>query len=160
MKTPKPKQAFVGLGLYMVSLLLLLISAFIHSPPVLVFSLSYQPLNITTTATIDEENFLVLSELNQEIGLPMFPQGQYRLEVVTSGGMVVESLADSGVSVLTLVVDEKTMAMNVDTLIGEHQLTWWQASSSSLTITMTNFVNINGSLRYGIYIQDIRLYKI
>jgi hypothetical protein len=86
MKQPKPKQAIVVLGLYVVSLLLFVMSALIPNTPVLVFSLTYQPLNVATTAIVDEENFLILSALNQTIVLPTFPQGKYRLEITTSGG--------------------------------------------------------------------------
>jgi hypothetical protein len=159
MKPTKPKQALVAMGLYVVSLLLLLMSAFVKRPPVLVFSLSYQPLNVTTTASVEEDG-LVFSELNQRIALPSFPQGMYRLYVATSGGMVVETLTDSGLSTLTLVAGEQSMAIEMDELIGEHQRSWRQASASSVVLSFTNFVKINNSLLYGIYVQDIRLYKI
>jgi hypothetical protein len=160
MKTPKPKQPFVAMGLLVVGLLLLLVSVFFRSTPALVFSLTYQPLNVSTTAIVDEEDFLFFSELNQEIVLPSFPQGEYRLHVATSGGVVVETLIDSGLSTLTLVTGEQTMAIEMDELIGEHQLSWRQPSSSSVVLTFTNFVKINGNLLYGVYIEDIRVYKI
>jgi len=159
MKPTKPKQTLVAMGLYVVSLLLLLMSAFVRRPPVLVFSLSYQPLNVTTTASVEEDG-LVFSELNQRIALPSFPQGMYRLYVATSGGMVVETLTDSGLSTLTLVAGEQSMAIEMDELIGEHQRSWRQPSASSVVLSFTNFVKINNSLLYGIYVQDIRLYKI
>jgi hypothetical protein len=160
MKPPKPKQTFVAMGLLVVGLLLLLVSVFFRSTPALVFSLTYQPLNVSTTAIVDEEDFLFFSELNQEIVLPSFPQGEYRLHVATSGGVVVETLIDSGLSTLTLVTSEQTMAIEMDELIGEHQLSWRQPSSSSVVLTFTNFVKINGNLLYGVYIEDIRVYKI
>ena len=160
MKPPKPKQTFVAMGLLVVGLLLLLVSVFFRSTPALVFSMTYQPLNVSTTAIVDEEDFLFFSELNQEIVLPSFPQGEYRLHVATSGGVVVETLIDSGLSTLTLVTGEQTMAIEMDELIGEHQLSWRQPSSSSVVLTFTNFVKINGSLLYGVYIEDIRVYKI
>ena len=160
MKPPKPKQTFVAMGLLVVGLLLLLVSVFFRSTPALVFSLTYQPLNVSTTAIVDEEDFLFFSELNQEIVLPSFPQGEYRLHVATSGGVVVETLIDSGLSTLTLVTGEQTMAIEMDELIGEHQLSWRQPSSSSVVLTFTNFVKINGSILYGVYIEDIRVYKI
>lgn len=160
MKQPKPKPAFVAMGLFVISLLLFWMLAFIRPTPVLVFSLTYQPLNVTTNASVDEENVLVFSELNQEIALPSFPQGEYCLQVASSGGMVVESLTDSGLSTLTLVVGEQTMAIEMDELIGEHQLSWRQSSPSSVVLTFTNFVKINDSLLYGVYIEDIRVYKI
>jgi hypothetical protein len=160
MKPPKPKQTFVAMGLLVVGLLLLLVSVFFRSTPALVFSLTYQPLNVSTTAIVDEEDFLFFSELNQEIVLPSFPQGEYRLHVATSGGVVVETLIDSGLSTLTLVTGEQTMAIEMDELIGEHQLSWRQPSSSSVVLTFTNFVKINGNLLYGVYIEDIRVYKI
>jgi hypothetical protein len=160
MKPPKPKQPFVAMGLLVVGLLLLLVSVFFRSTPALVFSLTYQPLNVSTTAIVDEEDFLFFSELNQEIVLPSFPQGEYRLHVATSGGVVVETLIDSGLSTLTLVTGEQTMAIEMDELIGEHQLSWRQPSSSSVVLTFTNFVKINGSILYGVYIEDIRVYKI
>ena len=159
MKRTKPKQALVAMGLYVVSLLLLLMSAFVIRPPVLVFSLSYQPLNVTTTASVEDDG-LVFSELNQEIVLPSFPQGEYRLHVATSGGVVVETLIDSGLSTITLVTGEQSMAIEMDELIGERQLSWRQTTTSSLTLIFTNFVKINGSLLYCVYVQDIRLYKI
>jgi hypothetical protein len=148
------------MGLLVVGLLLLLVSVFFRSTPALVFSLTYQPLNVSTTAIVDEEDFLFFSELNQEIVLPSFPQGEYRLHVATSGGVVVETLIDSGLSTLTLVTGEQTMAIEMDELIGEHQLSWRQPSSSSVVLTFTNFVKINGSILYGVYIEDIRVYKI
>jgi hypothetical protein len=160
MKPPKPKQTFVAMGLLVVGLLLLLVSVFFRSTPALVFSLTYQPLNVSTTAIVDEEDFLFFSELNQEIVLPSFPQGEYRLHVSTSGGVVVETLIDSGLSTLTLVTGEQTMAIEMDELIGEHQLSWRQTSSSSVVLTFTNFVKINSSILYGVYIEDIRVYKI
>jgi hypothetical protein len=160
MKPPKPKQTFVAMGLLVVGLLLLLVSVFFRSTPALVFSLTYQPLNVSTTAIVDEEDFLFFSELNQEIVLPSFPQGEYRLHVATSGGVVVETLIDSGLSTLTLVTGEQTMAIEMDELIGEHQLSWRQTSSSSVVLTFTNFVKINSSILYGVYIEDIRVYKI
>jgi hypothetical protein len=148
------------MGLYVVSLLLLFLSVFFRSIPVLVFSLTYQPLNVSTTAIVDQEDILFFSELNQEIVIPSFPQGEYRLHVATAGGMVVETLIDSGLSTITLVTGEQTLAIEIDELIGEHQLSWRQSSSSSVVLTFTNFVKINGSLLYGVYVQDIRLYKI
>jgi hypothetical protein len=160
MKPPKPKQSIVVLGLYVLSLLLLLVSVFFRSTPALVFSLTYQPLNISTTAIVDEEDFLFFSELNQEIVLPSFPQGEYRLHVATSGGVVVDTLIDSGLSTITLVTGEQSMAIEMDDLIGEHQLSWRQPSSSSVVLTFTNFVKINSSILYGVYIEDIRVYKI
>ena len=160
MKPPKPKQAFVKMGLLVVSLLMLWMSVFIRPTPVLVFSLTYQPLNVTTTASVDEENILVFSELNQEIALPSFPPSKYRLDIATSGGMVVETLTDSNLSTLTLVVGEQTMAIEIDELIGDNQLSWRQYAPSSVVLTFTNFVKINDSLLYGVYVQDIRLYKI
>jgi hypothetical protein len=160
MKTPKPKQPFVAMGLLVVGLLLLLVSVFFRSTPALVFSLTYQPLNVSTTAIVDEEDFLFFSELNQEIVLPSFPQGEYRLHVATSGGVVVDTLIDSGLSTITLVTGEQSMAIEMDDLIGEHQLSWRQTSSSSVVLTFTNFVKINSSILYGVYIEDIRVYKI
>jgi len=160
MKHPKPKQSLVVLGLYVVSLLLFLTSTFVRTTPVLVFNLTYQPLNVSTNAIVDDEDLLGFLELNQVIELPSFPQGEYRLHVVTSGGMVVETLIDSGLSTLTLVVREQTMTMEIDQLIGDHQVTWRQPFFSSVVLTFTNFVKINDSLLYGVYIQDIRLYKI
>ncbi len=159
MKPTKPKQALVSMGLYVVSLLLLLMSAFVIRPPVLVFSLTYQPLNVTTTAFVEDDG-LVFSELNQRIALPSFSQGTYRLHLTTSGGMVVETLTDSGLSTLTLVAGEQTVAIEMDELIGEYQVTWRQPSASSVVLTFTNFVKINDSLLYGVYVQDIRLYRI
>jgi hypothetical protein len=160
MKQPKPKQPFIIVGLYVVSLVLFFISSLLRSIPVLVFSLTYQPLNVTTTATVDEEEFLVLSELNQVIELPSFPQGRYRLDLVTSGGMVSESLIDFGLPTLTLVAGEQTTAIEIHDLIGEQQVTWQQTTTSSVILTMTNFVKINGNLFYGVYVQDIQMYKI
>jgi hypothetical protein len=52
------------------------------------------------------------------------------------------------------------MAIEMDELIGEYQLSWRQPSASSVVLSFTNFVKINGSLLYGVYVQDIRLYKI
>ena len=52
------------------------------------------------------------------------------------------------------------MTIEIDELIGDHQVTWRQMSTSSVTLTFTNFVKINDSLLYGVYVQDIRLYKI
>jgi hypothetical protein len=160
MKPPKPKQPFVAMGLLVVGLLLLLVSVFFRSTPALVFSLTYQPLNVSTTAIVDEEDFLFFSELNQEIVLPSFPQGEYRLHVATSGGVVVDTLIDSGLSTITLVTGEQSMAIEMDELIGEYQLSWRQPSSSSVVLTFTNFVKINSSILYGVYIEDIRVYKI
>jgi hypothetical protein len=125
-----------------------------------VFSLTYQPLNVTTTATVDAEEFLVLSELNQVIELPSFPQGRYRLDLVTSGGMVAESPMDSGLPTFTLMAGEQTTAINIDDLIGQQQVTWQQPTTSSIILTLTNFAKINGNLFYGVYIQNIQLYKI
>ncbi len=160
MKPPKPKQAFVAMGLLVVSLLLLWMSVFIRPTPVLVFSLMYQPLNVTTTASVDEENILVFSELNQEIALPSFPPSEYRLDIAISGGMVVETLIDSSLSTFTLTAGEQTTAIEIDELIGDHQVTWRQTTTSSITLTFTNFVKINDSLLYGVYVQDMRVYKI
>jgi hypothetical protein len=160
MKQPKPKQAIVIMGLYVVSLLLFVMSALIPNTPVLVFSLTYQPLNVATTAIVNEEDFLVFSELNQGITLPNFPQGRYRLEIVTTGGMVAEALADSGLDTFRLVVGEQTMSLEIDELIGDYQITWWQPSSLSLTLTLTNFVKINDSLLYGVFVEAIELYQM
>ena len=52
------------------------------------------------------------------------------------------------------------MAIEIDELIGDHQLSWRQYAPSSVVLTFTNFVKINYSLLYGVYVQDIRLYKI
>jgi hypothetical protein len=160
MKQPKPKQAIVVLGLYVVSLLLFVMSALIPNTPVLVFSLTYQPLNVATTAIVDEEDFLVFSELNQVITLPTFSEGRYRLEIVTSGGMVLDALTDSGLDTFSLLVGEQTMSLEIDELIGDYQITWRQPTSSSVTLTMTNFVKINGNVLYGVYIEAIQLYQI
>jgi hypothetical protein len=160
MKPPKPKQTFVAMGLLVVSLLLLWMSVFFRSTPALVFSLTYQPLNVSTTAIVDEEDYLFFSELNQEIVLPSFPPSEYRLDIAISGGMVVETLIDSSLSTLTLVVGEQTMMIEMDELIGEYQRSWRQTNTSSVTLIFTNFVKINDSLLYGVYVQDIRVYKI
>ena len=162
MKQPIPKQPIISAGLYFLSLVLFIISALFRPIPipVLVFSLTYQPLNVITTATVDEQDFLVLSEFNQVIELPFFPQGRYRLDLVTSGGMVSESLSDSGLPTFTLAAGEQTMAIDINELIGEHQVTWQQTTTSSIILTLTNFAKINGNLFYGVYIQDIQLYKI
>jgi hypothetical protein len=160
MKQPKPKQAIVVLGLYVVSLLLFVMSALIPNTPVLVFSLTYQPLNVATTAIVNEENFLILSALNQTIVLPTFPQGKYRLEITTSGGVVVEALTDTGLATFTLAVGDQSMGLEVDDLIGEYPITWRQPSSLSLTLTLTNFVKINDSLLYGVFVEAIELYQM
>ena len=160
MKQSKSKQPIIIAGLYVVSLVLFFTSSLFQSIPVLVFSLTYQPLNVTTTATVDAEEFLVLSELNQVIELPSFPQGRYRLDLVTSGGMVAESPMDSGLSTFTLVAGEQTTAIDIDDLIGQQQVTWQQPTTSSIILTLTNFAKINGNLFYGVYIQNIQLYKI
>jgi hypothetical protein len=160
MKQPKPKQPFIIVGLYVVSLVLFFISSLLRSIPVLVFSLTYQPLNVTTTATVDEDDFLVLSELNQAIELPVFSQGRYRLDLLTSGGVVIESLIDSGLSTFTLVAGGQIMVIELHDLIGQQQVTWHQTTTSSVILIMTNFVKINGNLFYGVYVQDIQMYKI
>jgi hypothetical protein len=160
MKQSKSKQPIIIAGLYVVSLVLFFTSSLFRSIPVLVFSLTYQPLNVTTTATVDVEEFLIMSELNQLIELPSFPQGRYRLDLVTSGGMVAESPMDSGLPTFTLMAGEQTTAIDIDDLIGQQQVTWQQTTTSSIILTLTNFAKINGNLFYGVYVQDIHLYKI
>jgi hypothetical protein len=109
---------------------------------------------------VDAEEFLVMSELNQVIELPSFPQGRYRLDLVTSGGMVAETPIDSGLPTFTLVAGEETMAIDIDDLIGQQQVTWQQTTTSSVILTLTNFAKIDGDLLYSVYVQDIQLYKI
>ena len=160
MKQPKPKQAFVVVGLYGVSFILFVLSLLFRNSPVLVFALTYQPLNVTTTAEVDEEDFLILLELNQVIEFPIFSPGMYRIDISTTGGIVVESLTETGLSVLTLDAGNQEFQIEIDDLIGNQQVTWRQSSTASITLTMTNFVKINDSLLYGIYVQDIQIYKI
>ena len=124
------------------------------------FALTYQPLNVTTTAEVDEEDFLILLELNQVIEFPIFSPGMYRIDISTTGGIVVESLTETGLSVLTLDAGNQEFQIEIDDLIGNQQVTWRQSSTASITLTMTNFVKINDSLLYGIYVQDIQIYKI
>jgi hypothetical protein len=159
MKQSKPKQAILVMGLYLVSLMLFLVSPYFMTSPVLVFSLSLQPLNVTTTATI-EDDVLFFSELNQMIELPVFPQGEYRLEMALTGGVVVEALTDSGLSPITLSVTEQTMGIEIDDLMGTYQILWRQNNVSSVTLAMTNFVKISSSLFYGVYIQSIQVFKM
>jgi hypothetical protein len=159
MKQPKPKQPIIVAGLYLVSFLLFFIASFLRSTPVLVFSLTYQPLNITTTATADD-GFIIFSELNQSIELPIFVKGTYRFELTTSGGIVVDSFVDTGLAIFTLTAGQQTLIMDIHDLIGEQNLIFQQLTASSLTLTMTNFVNINQNLFYGMYVQDIQVYKI
>jgi hypothetical protein len=52
------------------------------------------------------------------------------------------------------------MVLEVDKLIGEYPITWWQSSSLSLTLTLTNFVKINDSLLYGVFVEAIELYQM
>ena len=160
MNQPKPKQPFIIVGLYLVSLVLFFTSSLFRSIPVLVFSLTYQPLNVTTTATVDEDDFLVFSELNQTIELPVFSQGRYRLDLLTSGGVVIESLIDSGLSTFNLVAGGQIMVIELHDLISQQQITWHQTTTSSVILTMTNFAKINGNLLYGVYVQNIQIYKI
>jgi hypothetical protein len=160
MNQPKPKQAFVIVGLYGVSFILLVLSLLVRSAPVLVFELTYQPLNVTTTADVDEGDFLIFSELNQVIELPTLDQGRYRLDVSTSGGIVVDSVTETGQSALTLLAENQEFPIEIDELIGSQQVTWRQSTLSSVTLTMTNFVKINHSLLYAVYVQDIQIYKI
>jgi hypothetical protein len=160
MKQPKPKQPIIVAGLFVVSFLMFFIASLIRIPPVLVFSLTFQPLNITTTAMVDEDGFLFLSETNQVIELPTLPQGIYQIDLTTSGGMVVDSLTDTGLATLTLMTNHFPFEIEINDLIGFQQFTWYQSTTSSVTLTMTNFVKINDSLLYGVYIQDIRIYKI
>jgi hypothetical protein len=159
MKQPKPKQPIIVAGLYLVSFLLFFIASFLRSTPVLVFSLTYQPLNITTTATADD-GFIIFSELNQSIELPIFVKGTYRFELTTSGGIVVDSFVDTGLATFTLTSGQQTLIIDIHDLIGEQNLIFQQLTASSLTLTMTNFVNINQNLFYGMYVQDIQVYKI
>jgi hypothetical protein len=160
MNQPKLKQTFVVVVLYGVSFILFVLSLWFRGAPVLVFALTYQPLNVTTTAEVDEGDFLIFSELNQVIELPTLEQGRYRLDVSTTGGIVVESLTETGLSALTLDVGDLDFQIEIDNLIGNQQVTWRQSSTASITLTMTNFVKINDSLLYGIYVQDIQIYKI
>jgi hypothetical protein len=160
MKQPKPKQAIIVMGLYIVSLILFFILSLIRSTPVLIFSLTYQPLNVTTTAIVDDEDFLILSDLNQVIEFPIFSQGMYRMDISTSGGVVVESLTETELPTLTLIADNQAFPIQINDLIGNHHVTWQQSTTSSVTLIMTNFVKINHSLLYGVYVQDIRMYKI
>jgi hypothetical protein len=160
MNQPKPKQAFMIVGLYGVSFILFVLSFLFRSSPVLVFALTYQPLNVTTTAEVDEEDFLILSELNQVIELPMLDQGRYRLDISTIGGVVVDSLTETGLSALTLLAENQEFPIEIDELIGSQEVTWRQSTTASITLTMTNFVKINDSLLYAVYVQDIHIYKI
>jgi hypothetical protein len=160
MNQPKPKQAFMIVGLYGVSFILFVLSFLFRSSPVLVFALTYQPLNVTTTAEVDEEDFLIMSELNQVIELPMLDQGRYRLDISTIGGLVVDSLTETGLSALTLLGENQEIPIEIDDLISNQQVTWRQSTTASITLTMTNFVKINDSLLYAVYVQDIHIYKI
>lgn len=160
MKQPKPKQPIIVAGLYVVSFLMFFIASLRRPLPVLVFSLTFQPLNITTTAMVDEDGFLFLSETNQVIELPTLPQGIYQIDLTTVGGMVVDSLTDTGLATLTLMANHLPFEIEINDLIGVQQFTWYQSTTSSVILTMTNFVKINDSLLYGLYIQDIRIYKI
>jgi hypothetical protein len=160
MKQPKPKQPIIVAGLYVVSFLMFFIASLRRPLPVLVFSLTYQPLNITTSAMVDEDGFLFLSETNQVIELPTLPQGIYQIDLTTVGGMVVDSLTDTGLATLTLMANHLPFEIEINDLIGVQQFTWYQSTTSSVILTMTNFVKINDSLLYGLYIQDIRIYKI
>ena len=160
MKQPKPKQPIIVAGLYVVSFLMFFIASLRRPLPVLVFSLTYQPLNITTSAMVDEDGFLFLSETNQVIELPTLLQGIYQIDLTTVGGMVVDSLTDTGLATLTLMANHLPFEIEINDLIGVQQFTWYQSTTSSVILTMTNFVKINDSLLYGLYIQDIRIYKI
>jgi hypothetical protein len=160
MKQPKPKQPIIVAGLYVVSFLMFFIASLRRPLPVLVFSLTYQPLNITTSAMVDEDGFLFLSDTNQVIELPTLPQGIYQIDLTTVGGMVVDSLTDTGLATLTLMANHLPFEIEINDLIGVQQFTWYQSTTSSVILTMTNFVKINDSLLYGLYIQDIRIYKI
>ena len=160
MKQPKPKQVFFVKGLYVASFILFVLSLLFRSAPVLVFALTYQPLNVTTTAEVDEENFLILSELNQVIELPTLAQGRYRLDISTTGGFVVDSLIETGLSALTLFSVNQQLPIEIDDLVGNQQVTWRHSNLASITLTMTNFVKINHNLLYGVYVEDIQIYKI
>jgi hypothetical protein len=160
MNQPKPKQTFMVVGLYGVSFILFVLSVLFRNSPVLVFALTYQPLNVTTTAVVDEEDFLILSELNQVIEFPIFSPGLYRLDISTTGGIVAESLTETGLSALTLDADNQEFPIEIDDLVGSHQVTWRQSNTASITLTMTNFVKINNGLLYAVYVQDIQIYKI
>jgi hypothetical protein len=160
MKQPKPKQPIIVAGLYVVSFLMFFIASLRRPLPVLVFSLTYQPLNITTSAMVDEDGFLFLSETNQVIELPTLLQGIYQIDLTTVGGMVVDSLTDTGLATLTLMANHLPFEIEINDLIGVQKFTWYQSTTSSVILTMTNFVKINDSLLYGLYIQDIRIYKI
>ena len=75
-------------------------------------------------------------------------------------GGVVEALTDTGFATLTLAAGNQSMGLEVDELIGEYPITWWQSSSLSLTLTLTNFVKINDSLLYGVFVEAIELYQM
>jgi hypothetical protein len=72
----------------------------------------------------------------------------------------VDSVTETGQSALTLLAENQEFPIEIDELIGSQQVTWRQSTLSSVTLTMTNFVKINHSLLYAVYVQDIQIYKI
>jgi hypothetical protein len=142
--TEKNKKTVVNLsiiyGLFALSLSVLLGIGFVQK--VRIFSLSFSPLNVTTTGQVEPVTTRIhFSEINDEIILPSLKSGKLSYEISVVGVFVVDQPFQEG-EPLWIGCDYKNISETQQVLLGS--CIWNQADV--FRIKLHNFVTMNEDL--------------
>lgn len=158
MKQAKGPILTLTLSLFLLSLISLYLGYLLKPPPVEVFRLSFDPVNVETNANINqEEKTFTFQELNQTLVISNLHQGLFQMTITFSGGTIVDEV-DEGIPALLIHINQNLIPIQITDLIFNYKHGWVQLEPGNLTIQFQNFVKIEGQM-YSLILSDITIWQ-
>jgi|1048.fasta_scaffold00714_2 hypothetical protein len=146
------------LPIFLVSLISLYLGYILKPAPLKVFQLSFETLNVETTAFINlEEETITFDEVNQTLRLANLNQGLFQMYITFAGGTIVDEI-DLSLPTFVFQINQKSIPIHISELILTYQHGWVQLESGNFTIHFQNFVKIEEQM-YSLIISDITIWK-
>lgn len=150
---------FITIGLYFFSGFSFLIAFYLQPLPLEIFRLQFDPLNVTTTATVNsEEETIAFDTLNQSLTVPSLPRGILKVTFAFSGSFLTNESADEALPFL-LTLNQVTIPLNLTTTPTMIVHGWFHSNGDDLILQFVNFVKIEGQRMYGVYLQSLTIHQ-
>jgi hypothetical protein len=138
----------------------LILFAFIMQQETSVFKLSFSPVNVQSSASVDDDAF-VFDTIGQFITIQhLRPSTVVRMRVYISGFFLVNDQRVDPMAIFTDGTSSPYGSIAEMNFIGWYSLTSRVDKNGELSLTMGNFAIINDEqFAYGFYLSDLIVYK-
>lgn len=149
----------ITIGLYFLSGLSFIFAFYLKPLPTEIFRLQFDPLNVTTNATVDYgEETIAFDTLNQSLTVSSLPRGILKVSFAFSGSFLTSESQDETIPFL-LTVNQVSIPLNLTTTPTMMVHGWFHSPGGDLILQFVNFVKIEGQRMYGVYLETLIIHQ-